>query len=99
MADEPTPPTVQVDKATNVNVPAGNWAEHPALIYLVSIVTAGVLLGFSAVTYIVLSGDAGDGIDAATKGSIIQTWNNMAVAAVAVWTTSRVVERLRGPSQ
>lgn len=95
MADEPKPTTVQVDNAENVNVPA-DIGTHPALIYLVSVVTAGVLLGFSAVTYIVLSGDAGDGIDAATKGSIIQTWNNMAVAAVAVWTTSSIVNRFRG---
>jgi hypothetical protein len=48
------------------------------------------------VTFAVLSGDAGKGIDAATKGSVIQTWNNLAVAAAAVWTTSRVVDKIQG---
>jgi hypothetical protein len=100
MSDEPeTPgPTVQVENADNVNASpeAHDVASHPAVIWLITIVTAGVLVGFGAVTYAVLSGEAGAGIDAATKGSIIQTWNNLAVAAAAVWTTSRVVDRIKG---
>lgn len=91
-----TDATVQVDNAENVNVPPRDFTSHPAVIYLISAVTAGVLVGFGVVTYAVLSGEAGAGIDAATKGSIIQTWNNLAVAAAAVWTTSRVVDRMKG---
>lgn len=91
----PPPTTVQVDNAENVNVPA-DVLSHPAVIWLVTLVTAGVLIGFGWVTYAVLNGNAGEGIDAATKGSIIQTWNNLAVAAAAVWTTSRAVERIKG---
>lgn len=101
MSDE-TVPQVNVDKAENVNVP-GDLSAHPAVIYLVAFVTCGVLLGFGWVTYAVLSApvaEAGknivNGVDPATKGAVIQTWNNLAVAAAAVWTTSSIVNRLKG---
>jgi hypothetical protein len=92
MTDEPQ---VKVENAENVNVPADPVA-HPGAMYLIAFVTCGVLIGFGWVTFAVLSGDAGKGIDAATKGSVIQTWNNLAVAAAAVWTTSRVVDKIQG---
>lgn len=106
MSDEPldlaTSPNVQVDNAQNVNVP-GPVDAHPAVIYLVAFVTIGVLFGFGWISFMVLkSPTATDattaivGIDPATKGAIIQTWNNLAVAAVAVWTTSSVVNRIKG---
>lgn len=95
-ADAP-PSSVSVENAETVNAsPAADIMGHPAVIWLVTLVTAGVLIGFGAVTYMVLKGEAGAGIDAATKGSIIQTWNNMAVAAVGVWTVSSVVNRIKG---
>lgn len=94
--------SVNIDKAETVNVP-GDLSAHPAVIYLVAFVTVGVLLGFGWVTYAVLSAptsvpsDASViGIDPATKGAVIQTWNNLAVAAAAVWTTSSVVNRVKG---
>lgn len=68
---------------------------HPAVLFLVAFVTVGVLAGFGAVTFFVLRADV-PGIDPATKGALIQTWNNLAVAAAAVWTTSSVVNRLKG---
>lgn len=99
MSGDPETPTpaVQVENAENVNAsPAVDVMGHPAVIWLVTLVTAGVLIGFGVVTFMVLKGEAGSGIDAATKGSIIQTWNNMAVAAVGVWTVSSVVNRIKG---
>lgn len=96
--------TVSVGSAENVNIPAA-IAAHPAIIYLVAVVTIGVLLGFGWVTWMVLTAPtatAADssvaivGVDPATKGAIIQTWNNLAVGAAAVWTTSQIVNRLKG---
>lgn len=104
MSDEQQPtPQVNVDNAENVNVP-GDLAAHPAVIWLVALVTVGVLFGFGMVTWAVLdaptatgpTGTASVGVDPATKGAVIQTWNNLAVAAAAVWTTSSVVNRLKG---
>lgn len=91
---EDTPTTVNVESAGAVNVPGQNAGMHSAYVWLVTLITAGVLIGFGVVTYAVLSGEAGQGIDAATKGSVIQTWNNLAVAAAAVWTGTKLVERI-----
>jgi hypothetical protein len=113
MMAETKPTQVNVDNAENVNVPSVSLFAHPAVIYLVAFVTVGVLLGFGWVTWSVLTapsegvmipGPSGprrvvNGIDPATKGAVIQTWNNLAVAAAAVWTTSNVVNRLKGSSQ
>lgn len=90
-----TDPQVKIEMADTVNVPSDPTA-HPGAMYLIAFVTCGVLIGFGVITYIVLTGEAGKGIDAATKGSVIQTWNNLAVAAAAVWTTSRVVDKIQG---
>lgn len=86
---------VSVSTAENVNVEARNALGHPAIIWLVAFVTVGVLVGFGFVTFFVLRADVA-GIDPATKGALIQTWNNLAVAAAAVWTTSSAVNRLKG---
>jgi hypothetical protein len=48
------------------------------------------------VTWAVLSGEAGEGIDAATKGSIIQTWNNLAVAAATFWVGLSLAGKMTG---
>lgn len=93
MADDQ--PQVNVNSAENINVPAPDITAHPAIIYLVAFVTVGVLVGFGWVTFAVLNADVG-GIDPATKGAVIQTWNNLAVAAAAVWTTSSIVQRIKG---
>ncbi len=101
--DETLPPQVTVDKAENVNVPGADPFAHPAVIYLVAFVTVGVLLGFGWVSWAVLSAPTSadgrnvvNGVDPATKGAVIQTWNNLAVAAAAVWTTSSAVRRIKG---
>lgn len=86
---------VTVETAETVVAAPQDILSHPAVIYLVAFVTVGVLIGFGAVTYAVLNADV-TGIDPATKGAVIQTWNNLAVAAAAVWTTSSVVNRLKG---
>lgn len=93
MAEE-RQPSVTVESAENVNVPERQMFAHPAVIYLVAFVTCGVLVGFGWVTFAVLNSDAG--VTPETKGAVIQTWNNLAVAAAAVWTTSNVVNRLKG---
>lgn len=92
MNDEPQ---VSVAAAETVNVESKDFLGHPAIIWLVAFVTVGVLIGFGAVTFFVLRADI-TGIDPATKGALIQTWNNLAVAAAAVWTTSSAVNRLKG---
>lgn len=94
MSDDTTTSQVNVDNAQNVNVPADITA-HPAVIWIVAFVTVGVLLGFAWVTYVLLSAPK-ELVDPATRGAVIQTWNNLAVAAAAVWTTSSVVNRLKG---
>ncbi len=90
-------PTVSVEKADTVNVPSADLTAHPAVIWIVAFVTVGVLIGFAAVTWVILASDRG--VDPATKGAVIQTWNNLAVAAAAVWTTSSVVNRIKGGKQ
>lgn len=95
MSDPATPDAqVTVTNAETVNVP-GDIGAHPATVYIVAFVTCGVLIGFGWVTFAILNSDVGS-IDAATKGAVIQTWNNLAVAAAAVWTAGRVVDRLQG---
>lgn len=101
MSEGEAPPAVEVETAENVNLPLPDPLAHPAVIWLVAFVTCGVLIGFGWVTYVVLSADlatgaVGGGVDPATKGAVIQTWNNLAVAAAAVWTTSSVVNRIKG---
>lgn len=92
MSEDATP-TVNVENASSVNVP-GAQGMHPVYVWMVSIITIGVLCGFGYITYLVLAGEAGKGVDAATKGSVIQTWNNLAVAAAAVWTGTKLVEKI-----
>jgi hypothetical protein len=101
---EPAPDqSVNIDKAETVNVP-GDLSAHPAVIYLVAFVTVGVLIGFGWVTFTILDSPTAAragaaGVDPATKGAVIQTWNNLAVAAAAVWTSSTLVGRLKGARQ
>lgn len=93
----PVPPaaTASIEKAGTVNVggPAPiDVPQHYA--WIVSSFAIAVLAGFGVITYFVLSGDLGRGIDAATKGSVIQTWNNLAVAASSVWGGTKLVDLL-----
>lgn len=54
-------------------------------------VTFFILIGFSAVTaYVLATGD-----DAAVNGSILQTWNNLAVAAGAFWLGSSLGGKMK----
>jgi hypothetical protein len=98
-----TDQSVNVENAQNVNVPQLDWTAHPAIVWLVAFVTVGVLLGFGGISFLILTAPTAEnghniinGVDPATKGAVIQTWNNLAVAAAAVWTTSSVVNRLKG---
>lgn len=80
MADEP----IVVENVEQVTV-APSADHHLAYSGVIMAVTAAVILGFMAVTYSVLVGRGVDGVDAATRGSIIQTWNNIFIAAVSFW--------------
>jgi hypothetical protein len=87
-----TPPTVQVDQAESVNVaPPTGGLPHARAIIAVSFV---VLLAFVLVTFWVLTAGEGSGIDAATKGAVIQTWNNLAIAAVSFWVGSSLAGKM-----
>lgn len=85
---------VNVENAETVNVP-GDPTAHPAAMWIIAFVTCGVLTGFGWVTFAVLNSDVGS-IDAATKGAVIQTWNNLAVGAASVWTAGQVIEKMKG---
>lgn len=49
---------------------------------IIAAVTAGILLGFGFVSWHVLTDAASS---AETRGAIVATWNNLAVAAGAFW--------------
>lgn len=79
---EPEAPAVQVDHADTVIVPS--MLPHAKAIIAVTFL---ILLGFAIVSVYVLAFDSA-GVDAATKGAIIQTWNNLAIAAATFWVGS-----------
>lgn len=94
MSSAPPPdPQVQVDHAENVNVPSqGNFLPYSRI---TASVTFGILTAFVAVTFwVLMRGTEENGIDAATKGAIIQTWNNLAVAAATFWVGSSLAAKL-----
>lgn len=93
MTDEQRdPPPVQVDHADNVNVPPTN--SHLPYVHVITGVTFVILFAFAAVTWWVLDSAEGSGIDAATKGSVIQTWNNLAIAAATFWVGSSLAGKM-----
>ncbi|MDO7843470.1 hypothetical protein [Sphingomonas immobilis] len=96
MSETPDTGTIApIAQAETVNVSAGSQGDvHPAYVWIIGGFTIAVLIGFGLVTWAVLKGDVGAGIDAATKGSIIQTWNNLAVGASAVWTGTKLVDAI-----
>lgn len=87
----PEAPAVQVDHAENVNVPAPAGLPHARVIM---VVTFAILGAFAAVSFWVLNAGPETGIDAATKGSIIQTWNNLAIAAGTFWIGSSLAGKM-----
>jgi hypothetical protein len=86
---------IHVEKVERVDVTQGVDGHLPYH-KIIAAVTAAILVGFGAVTWAVLSGEAGEGIDAATKGSIIQTWNNLAVAAATFWVGLSLAGKMTG---
>lgn len=97
---EPIAPVTNVENAETVNVaaPADTRIPH---VWVLASVTACVLLGFAAVTFWVLAGEPGRGIDAATKGALIQTWNNLALLAAGFWLGSSMAGKIatKSPTQ
>lgn len=96
MSDDNTapdaPPMATVENAGTVNV--GGTDGHLPYANIIAGVTAIILLAFALVTWSVLSGDAGKGVDAATKGSVIQTWSNLAIAAATFWVGSSLAGKM-----
>jgi hypothetical protein len=71
--------------------------QHIPYVAIIAAVTLVILIGFGAVTFWVLR-ETGMGIDAATKGALIQTWNNLAVMAAGFWVGSSLGGKLQpGP--
>ena len=62
---------------------------HAATIIALSIL---ILAGFAAVTFYVMT--MGD--DATIKGSVIQTWNNLAIGVGAFWLGSSLGSKTKG---
>lgn len=95
--DISTTPSISVDKADQVNV--GMSGTHLPYVWVLAAVTGAILLGFSAVTFWVLVGEPGKGIDAATKGALIQTWNNLALLAAGFWLGSSLAGKMSAKGQ
>jgi hypothetical protein len=98
-AREPAPPPpadpgaqVKVEHAENVNVPA--MGGHLPYVRVITGVTFVILLAFALVTFWVLQAGPQSGVDAATKGSVIQTWNNLAIAAATFWVGSSLAGKM-----
>jgi hypothetical protein len=85
-------PQVAIETAERVNVPAQGG--HLPYVKVIAGVTFIVLGAFAAVTIYVLTADPASGIDAATKGSVIQTWNNLAIAAATFWVGSSLAGKM-----
>ena len=86
-------PQVNIDRANTVNVPA--QANHLPYVRVITGVTFVILAAFAWVTWWVLAhGTEQNGIDAATKGALIQTWNNMAIAAATFWVGSSLAGKM-----
>lgn len=88
--DEATP--VEVANVETVNV--GTGGDHLPYVWIIALVSGFILIGFAAVTWAVLDASRGSGIDAATKGAILQTWNNLAVAAATFWVGSSLAGKM-----
>jgi hypothetical protein len=87
------PSQVNIDKAETVNVPAAAGGHLP-YVRVIAAVSFIILIAFALVTWWVLSSKEGSGIDAATKGSIIQTWNNLGIMAATFWVGSSLAGKM-----
>jgi hypothetical protein len=96
MADAPpplAPAAVQVDNAQNVNVPGPAPTQLP-YVSIIAIISLSILAGFAFVTWWVISSTAEDPTLVVLKGSLIQTWNNLAVTAAGFWLASSLGGKL-----
>lgn len=92
MSDEP----INVENVEQVNVTQPEpLPQVIPYVWVLAAVTFAVLLGFAAVTYLVLQDEAGKGIDAATKGALIQTWNNLATLGAGFWLGSSLAGKMQ----
>lgn len=98
MAEEttPAPAGVQVDNADTVNVtPPGTGPSVVPYVRYIIWVSFFILAVFAIISGIVIFADPSKtGVDAATKGSIINTWNNLAVMAATFWVGSSLAGKL-----
>jgi len=83
---------VEVANVETVNGSTGG--DHLPYVWIIGMVTGFILIAFAIITWAVLDAVKGSGIDAATKGSVIQTWNNLAVAAATFWVGSSLAGKM-----
>ncbi|MDH7640456.1 hypothetical protein [Sphingomonas oryzagri] len=91
MTDSPTP-IAPIEKAETVNVtpPLDAGETHPLLVAIIAGFSLAVLTAFAIVTFFVLNHDVN--VSPETRGSIIQTWNNLAVGVGTVWLSSKIID-------
>lgn len=89
--EEASPVKIETAEQVSVGVQLGT---HLPYVWVLASVTGAVLLGFALVTFWVLAGEPGRGIDAATKGALIQTWNNLALLAAGFWLGSSLAGKI-----
>ena len=86
-------PQVEVGHADNVNVPA--VPNHLPYVRIITAVTFTILVGFAAISYWVIVKSK----DATMIGSIVQTWNNLAIAAATFWVGSSLAGKMASSGQ
>lgn len=64
---------------------------HVPYVRTIMVVTFSVLIGFGVVSFWVLTSSG----DETTRGAIIQTWNNLAIAAGTFWLGSSLGGKMR----
>lgn len=86
MSDPAEGTIVNVENAEAVNAPPPQT--HLPYVKIIAGISFALLAGFTCVTFYVLIMPPEKGIDAATKGAMIQAWINIAVSIVSFWVGS-----------
>lgn len=85
-------PQVSIETAETVNLPA--QGTHLPYVKVIAGVSFIILAAYAGITIYILLAGAEKGIDAATKGAVINTWNNLAVMAATFWVGSSLAGKM-----